>query len=39
MIESIELHENPKYIQSLFFVQVKNLTRRKLSTKDLMDFY
>jgi len=35
----IELHENPAYIQSLFFVQIKDLTRRKLGTKDLMNFY
>gem|GEM_PF-3335374 len=28
------LHENPRYIQSLFFVQIKNLTKRKVTTRD-----
>jgi len=31
----MEMHENHKYIESLFFVQVKNITRRKPSTYDL----
>ncbi len=32
----LALHENPKYIQSLFFVQIKNITKKKkkLSTRD-----
>ena len=31
----IEMHENHKYIESLFFEQVNNMTRRKPSTYDL----
>ncbi len=30
----LALHENPKYIQSLFFVQIKNITKRKINTKE-----
>lgn len=30
----LAMHENPKYVQSLFFVQIKNYTKRKISTKD-----
>ena len=30
----IDLHQNPRYVQSLFFVQIKNITKRKVNSKD-----
>jgi hypothetical protein len=34
----MEMHENHKYIESLFFVQVRDMGRRKASTSDFFDY-